>query len=126
MTTVAASVRVASCRVEIDDEAQRVRTTFADGSELVATPQHDAESIARARSLGYTGTDEEVVWGLTRDHDLLHSLLAEAQGLGASPTLHAVARGARVDPVAADMEERAVLLIQRLLNVGLAGVLADG
>jgi glycerophosphoryl diester phosphodiesterase len=60
---------------------------------------------------------------MTRDHDLLHTVLAEAHGLPTSPTLHAVARGHQVHPLQADIEERSVLLMQRLLNAGVAGVL---
>lgn len=116
-------VQFAGCRVDVDDEHRLVRTTFDDGAELVAAPQLDPESIARARALGYTGSDEDAVWAMTRDHDLLHTVLADAHGLPNSPTLHAVAHGHDVHPLQADIEERSILLIQRLLNVGVAGVL---
>jgi len=118
--------RLKGAVVEIDDEAQRAKTRFNDGSELPAAPVMDPENIARARSLGYGGTDEEAVWDMTRHHDLVHSLLAEAEGFPHSLTLHAVANGYELPPGIAEREERIVFLIQRLLNVGLAEVLQDG
>ena len=59
--------------------------------------------------------------GHDRQHDLLHSLVAEAEGWQWSPTLHAVANGQDVPSGTWDREERIVFLIQRLLNLGLAG-----
>ena len=113
------------CRFEIDDENKRARTVFDDGSELVAAPVMDSENIARARVLGYTGTDEEAVWEMTRHHDLVHTLLAEAEGFPFSLTLHAVANGYELPPGTSQREERIVFLIQRLLNQGLEPVLRD-
>jgi hypothetical protein len=111
------------CRFEIDDDRRRAKTVFDDGSELVAAPVMDPENVARARSLGYAGSDEEAVWKMTRHHDLVHTLLAEAEGFPFSPTLHAVANGYELPPGMSQREERIVFLIQRLLNVGIAGVL---
>lgn len=93
-------------------------TRFADGAVLVAAPVDDAESRAHASALGYRGAD--AVWAMTRDHDLLHTLLAEARGLPHSPTLHAVATGKPVDPAVADDEERIVFLLARAMNTGIA------
>jgi hypothetical protein len=117
--------RLRGCRVEIDDETQRAVTKFDDGSELAAAPVLDEENIARARALGYSGSDEEAVWSMTRHHDLVHSLLAEAEGFPHSLTLHSVANGYDLPPGVPEREERIVFLIQRLLNVGLDEVLAD-
>ena len=113
------------CRVEINDDGRRATTVFDDGSELVAAPVMDSENIARARSLGYAGSDEDAVWKMTRHHDLVHTLLAEAEGFPFSLTLHAVANGYELPPGMSQREERIVFLIQRLLNVGVAGVLHD-
>jgi hypothetical protein len=113
------------CRFEIEDGRRRARTVFDDGSELVAAPVMDPENIARARSLGYTGSDADAVWEMTRHHDLVHTLLAEAEGFQFSPTLHAVANGYEMPPGMSQREERIVFLIQRLLNVGLVEVLRD-
>jgi hypothetical protein len=117
--------RMRRCRVEVDEAARRATTVFDDGSRLVAAPVMDAENIARARALGYTGHDAEAVWAMTRHHDLVHTLLAEAEGFPFSFTLHAVANGYELPPGLSQREERIVFLIQRLLNVGLTEVLAD-
>ncbi len=117
--------RLRSCRFEVDDEQLRARTVFDDGSQLVAAPVMTDENIARARALGYRGSSEEAVWAMTRHHDLVHTLLAEAEGFAFSLTLHAVANGYELPPGMAQREERIVFLIQRLLNVGLAEVLQD-
>ncbi|MDQ3850876.1 MAG: hypothetical protein M3296_09735 [Actinomycetota bacterium] len=114
-----------NCRVEIDDERRRAETVFSDGSRLVAAPVMDEENIARARTLGYRGAPEDAVWAMTRHHDLVHSLVAEAEGWTYSPTLHAVANGRALAPGTFEREERIVFLIQRLLNVGLPNVLGD-
>ena len=113
------------CRFEIDDDSRRARTIFDDGSELTAAPVMDEENIARARALGYEGSDDEAVWAMTRHHDLVHTLLAEAEGYPYSLTLHAVANGYDMPPGTSQREERIVFLIQRLLNSGLDEVLAD-
>jgi hypothetical protein len=113
------------CRFEIDDQRRRARTVFDDGSELVAAPVMNDENIARARALGYAGGDEEAVWEMTRHHDLVHTLLAEAEGFPFSLTLHSVANGYELPPGMSQREERIVFLIQRLLNEGMAGVLRD-
>jgi hypothetical protein len=62
------------CRFEIDDERCRAKTVFDDGSELVAAPVMDPENVARARSLGDAGSDEEAGRRMTRYHDLVHTL----------------------------------------------------
>ena len=113
------------CRFEIDDERRRAKTLFDDGSHLVAAPVMNDENIARARSLGYEGPPEEAVWAMTRHHDLVHTLLAEAEGFEFSLTLHSVANGYELPPGMAQREERIVFLIQRLLNVGIEEVLQD-
>jgi hypothetical protein len=117
--------RMKNCRFEIDDERKRAETVFDDGSRLPAAPQMDSENIARARALGYEGSDEEAVWAMTRHHDLVHTVIAEAEGWPWSPTLHAVANGYTLPPGTSQREERLVFLVQRLMNVGLDEVLAD-
>lgn len=117
------NIDIAGCRVTIDDDAKTVTTTFPDGIQLVAAPRMDSESVARARTLGYQGSDEEAVWAMCRDHDVLHTLLADAQGWDRSATLYGVAAGHPCDRRLASVEEAIVLLMQRLANVGVAGVL---
>lgn len=115
-----------TCRFTIDDEAQRVETIFGDGVTVAGTPNFDEESVSRARALGYEGSDDEVVWLMTRHHDLLHHVVAEAEGFPCSVTLHAVGYGYSLPPGMMEREERLVFLMQRMLNVGLDEILAPG
>jgi hypothetical protein len=96
---------------------RRVVTAYDDETFVYARPNHDTESYQRARSLGYPIGGATAA--MTRDHDLLHSVLAIARGLPHSPTLWALAHGEPIDPAVSADEEKTVLLIQRLLNVGL-------
>ena len=75
------------CAVFVDDLNRRVETVFPDGSKCEATPQYDETSIGRAKSLGY-GDD---IWAMTVEHELSHTILAEAMNLPHSPTLYGVA-----------------------------------
>jgi hypothetical protein len=85
-------------------------TRFPDGTEVHAHPSHTDEQAGAARALGYSHVGE-----MTRDHDLLHSVIAEARGLPYSPVLWALAHGEPA-PEGADDEERLVLLAQRLVR----------
>lgn len=85
----------------------------------------DEEFVARARSLGYSGSDEAAVWATTADHDVLHTAMAEAQGNPWSARLHAVAHGYALAPDAVEQEERLVLLAQRLKNAGLRHIVTN-
>lgn len=91
-------------------------TTFEDGSELVATtsPEKYDEQIHFARSLGY----EDDVERMNEDHDLCHTLLAQALGETQCPVIHGVAAGDYVDPVTVQQREAIVFLMQKLSNVG--------
>lgn len=100
----------------IDDDRRKVQTVFADGAVASAVPVYDPESIARARALGYRGSDEAVVWAMTRDHDLLHSIVAANVDGGESHALrYAAGRESRRDR--RQLEERLVFLVQRALNM---------
>jgi hypothetical protein len=107
--------------IVIDEQYRTVTTTLPDGAVIVAAPNMDEESISRARSLGYTDPDDmDAVWQMTKDHERLHHLLAEAEGLQCSIALwyaaHPDSPMDEHDRGRADREERVVLLIQRLLN----------
>lgn len=107
------------CRVEVDDDLRRVRTVFDDGNSCDGHPTFDPEQEARARALGY-GED---VWRMHWEHELLHSVVAEAAGLDYSPSLRY-----RITPPAKGvipMEERIVFLLQRALNDGRAVLPAE-
>lgn len=84
-------------------------TTLPDGQQVPASPRSDSGPIARR--LGY-GED---VAALTRDHDLLHSLLADWLGQPYSHSL-AQAAGLPADSAVAALEEDVVLALQRYIN----------
>jgi hypothetical protein len=71
-----------------------------------AWPQDDAAYRSRALELGY-GTDTA---RMSREHEIVHSLLAKWLGLPHSPTLWAISRR-DVDPNW-NLEEAAVLAVQ--------------
>jgi hypothetical protein len=111
------------CTQHISRVHRRVQTVFADGTRLDARPPWGYEpewheAYARALALGY-GNTRDPVWEMTLDHDLVHMLLAQAEGLPHSPTLYAVATGEPIDPVVAHREECRVLFVQRALNEGI-------
>ena len=62
-------------------------TCYHDGTRVPATPEDSDQYRTNAVELGY-GTDTA---SLSRDHEILHTFLAEALGYGSSPTLWAVA-----------------------------------
>lgn len=114
--------QVGVASIDIDDESRLVTSRWPDGTELIAAPQDDEESRARATALGY-----EDVWAMTREHDLLHHVVATSLGQPASEHLYRVATGANFAEhpawvIAGDAEERMVLLLQRVLNEGRAAV----
>jgi hypothetical protein len=94
----------------------RFTTTLSDGSVLVALSHYGQEHIARARSLGYTGTDHDVVDAMNADHDPTHQQVAQMLGLKDSPTLWAVAHNLPINTDLADYEERVVFHFQRKHN----------
>jgi hypothetical protein len=116
--------RIGETTVVIDHDS--VTTCYDDGSSVYACPDGTPLQDAIAKSLGY-GEGPEALAAMTRDHDTLHTLVASARGWGKSKTLHAVAHHAETGKYApkeiTDDEEAIVMLIQRLLNVGLAEVL---
>lgn len=107
---------------EISDADRTVRSIWPDGIELAGTSTVNIETTAAARALGYPGNVAEAVWSMNRQHDLLHHVVAVAEGWPWSVVLrHAAERR----PLAADFgqrEERLVFLLQRALNAGLPGI----
>jgi hypothetical protein len=99
----------------VDEERHYCETIFSDGTVVPAVP-HDTESYSQhAVALGY-GNDPDSRWRMCRDHELAHTLVAQAFGLPYSPTLWAVAHGstkhtARTGEMGA--EEDLVLAYQR-------------
>lgn len=95
-------------------------TRYPDRSSVHAHPGSTPEDHARAHVLGYPD-----LAGMTRDHDLLHTLIAQARGHAHSPTLWGVAHQQPAPAPVVDDEERLVLLVQRLCQVGIDAVLRD-
>jgi len=104
--------RFEHCLILIDPDARRVTTRLEDGAEL------EEESADRARSLPYRA-NEAAVWATTRDHERLHTVMAEAQGHWWSATLGAVAHEYRLAPGVVEQEEHLALFDLQLQNVGL-------
>ncbi len=92
-------------------------TLYFDGTKVPAAPSGTQEQAHTARSLGY-GDD---VPRMVQEHEVLHTLLAEARDLPVSPVLWDVAHGVRVEGRRLEehyQEEREVLALQRYLNTG--------
>lgn len=92
-------------------------TVFHDGTRVTASPEDSEEYRTKARRYGYN----DDIAALSCEHELLHTFLAEAFGLGSSPTLWAVAHGQleNMAPLWAQEEEEVfVLAFQVYLNGG--------
>lgn len=87
-------------------------TVFADGTRVPARPQDTEEYRERAKSLGY-GEDTAA---MSREHEVMHSLLAERKGHPYSLALWAVAHALEADDPRLWSEESEVLRLQLLLN----------
>lgn len=92
-------------------------TVFHDGTKVTAVPEDTDEYRANAQNLGY-GSD---IAALSREHEILHTFLAERWRDTGSPALWAVAHGQQgaIAPRWVQEEEEAeVLAFQALLNGG--------
>ena len=92
-------------------------TAYHDGTKVAAMPEDSDHYSRLAAEMGY-GADTA---RMSREHEILHTFLAEALGYGSSPTLWAVAHG-QTGPVAPvweqQQEEEWVLAFQTYLNGG--------
>lgn len=104
-------IQFKNCRADIYEHARYMETVFADGTKVPAQANDDAESVARAKALGYDDT-----WPMSKDHELLHTQLAEAEGLPYSPVLHAVAHNIDLPAEVIHREECVVLFVQAHVN----------
>lgn len=107
-------IPVGDCTYTIDEEHRLAWTTFPDGTKLVAAPNFDDDSVDLACDLGYDST-----WAMSRDHELLHTIIAFTSGLPYSPTLWKVAHPEDPDNISnreVAIEEAAVLHAQKLLR----------
>ena len=92
-------------------------TCYHDGTRVPAVPDDGDEYRGKAAEFGY-GDDTTA---LSREHEILHTFLAEALGYGTSPTLWAVAHGQQggVAPHWEQLEEEAwTLAFQVYLHGG--------
>jgi len=106
-----------NCEVWEWRENAYLETRFPDGTKVPASPQGSIEQTFTALDLGY-GAD---LYRMCREHELCHTLLAEAIGQPYSRTLWAVAHPGDADniPLAEQhAEEGMVLAFQRLLMTG--------
>ena len=92
-------------------------TCYHDGTVVPAVPDDGDEYRGKAAEFGYGGDTT----ALSREHEILHTFLAEALGYGTSPTLWAVAHGQQggVAPHWEQLEEEAwTLAFQIYLHGG--------
>jgi hypothetical protein len=92
-------------------------TVFHDGRSVTAAPEDSDEYRAKAARYGY-GDD---IHAMSREHEILHTFLAEKLALGSSPTLWALAHPDHdgIAPEWAQMgEESYVLAFQSYVNGG--------
>ena len=113
MTTRTHQFGSVTVRVWHPPERSRVETWFPDGVMLPAEPQGDDDYRDRALSLGYESAD-----AMNREHDVLHSFLADKLGYRWSPCLWAAAHKQPIDREVGDHEEAMVLAFQRYMNTG--------
>jgi hypothetical protein len=96
--------------------------------KVPAAANYDQESVDRALALGYQGS----TWEMSRDHEILHSLIAEQRGKQFSPVLFGVAyrsiggdKERIVSPASSFREEGLVLSVQRYVRLGVVDVLLE-
>jgi hypothetical protein len=108
-----------NCEVRADLATGFTETIFPDGSRVPAYPNGSPEQRETARRAGY-GDD---VAAMCREHEILHTWLAEKFNFPHSPTLWAVAH-AQAEGCAAVWaqyeEEALVMAFQEYLNGGAA------
>lgn len=106
------------CKVLYWRLGHHIQTVFPDGLKVDAAANYDADSLQRARDLGYDSS-----WEMSRDHELIHSIIAEARGEPYSRVLRGVAvrdAGGRkediITPAESAEEEALVLDVQRWIR----------
>jgi hypothetical protein len=109
-------IRLGDNLVRIWDEDRYLETHLPGGGVVPAAANHDPESLALAHSLGYHGD----TWAMSRDHEVIHTLIAVRRGLACSPTLLYVATeaGPGMDEGLRCREEQEVLGLQASLRCG--------
>ncbi len=110
------SYTFSSCVVRFHGDGHYTETLFHDGTKVDALPEESSDYRSKARIYGY-GDD---CAALSREHEFLHSFLAERLRGGASHALWAVAHGQQEGLVAPlwvqEEEEAQVLAFQQYIN----------
>ena len=106
--------RLRGCEVWLWPRSYYLETRFPDATMVKASPEGTESYRRRARACGYRG--HLALWQLCRDHELSHSILAEARGLPFSPVLWGVAHGELLSKEASDQEEWVTLSFQHWAN----------
>jgi hypothetical protein len=103
-----------SCHVRYFPATHFTATIFPDGTNVPAAPTNTDYYRGMAECLGYK-TD---IAACCREHEILHTFLAEAQGLPHSPLMWAIAHGMEDEiPLwQRENEEKVVMDFQRYLN----------
>ena len=102
------------CYVRYYPATQFTETIFPDGASVPAAPTDTDYYRDMASRLGY-GSD---LAACSREHEILHTFLAEEQGLPHSDVMWAIAHGSEesVPLWQRECEERVVMEFQRYLN----------
>ncbi len=105
-------------RCWVNADYRYTETVFHDGTRVVAVPGDGFAYTALAESLGYAGAEADAQ--MSREHEILHTFLAERLLNNASPTLWAVAHdfepGVTAPIWEQEIEEACVLAFQAFLN----------
>jgi hypothetical protein len=108
------SIQLKTCRFDFDHSRGYCQTVFPDGKFVPAVPHDTDEYRATAAELGYGAHTIQMCF----DHELIHTLLAEAGGLDYSPVLRHVADEENSDLSERESgeEEAHVMAFQKILN----------
>jgi hypothetical protein len=81
------TIELPNCTVKLDRENDYLVTLYPDGTKVEALPGKKLDYYETAEKTGY-GVD---IAALSREHELFHTLVSQAEGHPVSPTLWAVA-----------------------------------
>jgi hypothetical protein len=118
------TVQIGACEVRLWPDYLETVITL----KVPAAANYDQQSVDRAIALGYQGD----TFTMSRDHELIHSLIAEQRGKQFSPVLFGVAyrnigglKERIVSPLASWQEESLVLSVQKYVRLGVVDVLLE-
>jgi hypothetical protein len=106
-------IQLRACQFEFDHAKGYCCTTFSDGARVPAVPHDTDEYRQRAFDLGYGDNTTQMCF----DHELLHTLIAEARGDSFSRVLRHVAVGcSEITEQEIGEEEARVMEFQKFLK----------